>query len=85
MQFLTILKTIIALLPIIIDAVKVIEAAFPQGGQGAAKLEAVRATVASAYESATDVSGSFSAIWPAIQSAVSAIVGIANSAGVFKK
>jgi len=85
MQFLTILKTIISLLPIIIDAVKAIEAAFPQGGQGAAKLEAIRATVAAAHEAATDVSGSFAAIWPAIQSAVGAVVGIANATGVFKK
>ena len=46
---------------------------------------AVRAIVQTAYDTATDTVVKFDAIWPAIQSAVSAVVELANSVGMFKK
>ena len=85
MQFLTILKTILTLLPLLIETVRVIEAAMPQGGNGAAKLGLIRETIQSAFTVATDTSVQFEALWPAIQSVVGAIVSMFNTLGEFRK
>lgn len=85
MQFLTIVKTILSLLPLIIQAVQAIETAFPDGGQGKAKLDAIKNVLQSAYSVAGDVVGSFEAIWPAISGAVSAVVTLSNQTGLFRK
>lgn len=85
MNYVLIIKAVLTLLPFIIDAVKSIEAAFPASGQGATKLAAVRSIVETAYGTANDAAIKFDALWPAIQSAVSAVVSLANSTGLFKK
>lgn len=85
MQYIVIIRAVISLLPIIIEAVKAIESAFPESGKGQQKLGAVRAIVETAFETASDATVKFDAIWPAIQSAVSAVVSLANSTGLFKK
>lgn len=85
MQYLAIIKAVLALLPVLIEAVRAIESAFPASGQGSNKLAAVRAVVEGAYNAATDAAIEFEKLWPALQSAVSAIVGLANSVGAFKK
>jgi len=85
MQFLTVVKTILSLLPLIIQAVQALEAAFPDGGQGKAKLDALKNTLQSAYAVASDVTGSFESIWPAISGTASAIVALANQTGLFRK
>lgn len=85
MNYIIIIKAVLALLPTIIEAVKAIEAAFPQSGQGHAKIEAVRTIVEAAYGVAADAALKFDSLWPAIQSAVSAVVSLANSTGLFKK
>lgn len=85
MNFITTAKTIISLLPAIIDAVKAIESALPQSGMGAQKLALIRATLQSAYGIAKDVTGTFDQIWPAIESTVGAVVGLFNKIGVFNK
>ena len=79
------LKTILQLLPLIIQAVQAIEAAFPEGGNGKAKLEAIKGTLQGAYSVASDVTGSFEAVWPAISGAVSSVVALCNQTGIFRK
>jgi hypothetical protein len=85
MQYIAIIKAVLSLLPILIEVIKAIEAAFPQSGQGAAKLEAVRATVASAYAQASDTTVKFDVLWGPLQTAIGAFVALANSTGMFKK
>ena len=85
MQFLNILKTILTLLPLLIETVRVIEQALPQSGTGAQKLALIRDTIQSAYTIATDTTVQFEAMWPAINTVVTAIVSLFNSTGVFKK
>lgn len=84
MKYLTILKTIVAMLPIIIDAVKVVESAIPGAGQGAAKLAAVRALLESVSTVATDLGASFSDLWPALEKVIGGVVSAFNAAGTFK-
>lgn len=85
MNYIIIIRAVLALLPAIIDAVKTLEVAFPASGQGASKLSAIRTIIEAAYDTANDAALKFDQLWPAIQSAISAIVSLANSTGLFKK
>lgn len=85
MQYLTIIKTILALLPLILEAVKAIEAALPEGGQGAQKLALVRQAVQAGFDAAGEVAVSFEAVWPALEKTVGAVVGLFNTVGTFGK
>lgn len=84
-QFLTIAKIVLSLFPAIIEAVRAIEAALPQGGAGTAKLDAVRTTLQGAYSIAQNAEVQFENVWPAISAAVGAAVTLFNSTGLFKK
>lgn len=84
MKTIEILKLIVSLLPMLIDAVKAIEVAMPQGGQGEAKLAAVRTVLEGAYKTGTDASVAFEQVWPALSATVGAVVTLCNQTGVFK-
>ena len=84
MQYLTLIKTLISLLPLLVQAITAIEAAFPQSGQGSVKLELVKQTLLGAAEVSEDMdAGKFDALWPALKKTVGALVALANSSGVF--
>jgi hypothetical protein len=85
MKFLSILKLVVSILPLLIDAIKAIEEAIPGTGKGEAKLAAVRGVVESTYKVSTDVQPAFEQLWPVIQKTVGGIVDGFNAAGVFKK
>lgn len=85
LQLLSTIRLILSLLPLILDTVKAIEAALPDGGQGKAKLALIRETLASAFDVADDVTTSFEKIWPALERTVGAVVGLFNTVGAFKK
>lgn len=85
MNYFAILKAALSLLPIIIDAIKAIEAAFPEGSNGQHKLEVVKTTVQSAMDVATDVIVPFEQVWPVLQGMIAAIVSAFNALGVFTK
>lgn len=84
-NFLVTVKLVLSLLPLILDAVKAVEAALPQSGQGAQKLALVRTTLQAAFDVAGDAVTSFEQIWPALEKTIGAVVGLFNSAGIFKK
>ena len=85
MQFINVLKTILSLLPLLIQAIQLLEQAVPDSKNGTAKLEALREIVSSAYTVSTDVTASFESIWPTIQKSVAALVGLFNTVGKFTK
>ena len=67
MQFLTIIKTIISILPLIIQAIDALEAAFPVSGKGAAKLDVVKTVLQGSVEVAEDVdNGQFDKLWAVV-------------------
>jgi hypothetical protein len=85
MQFLTTLKMIISLLPLLVEAIKNLEAAMPGSGNGIAKLDALKAIVQTAYSGATDAIGTFEQVWPKISDVASGIVSSFNKSGIFVK
>lgn len=84
MQFITILKLIISLMPLVIDAVKIAEKAFPIAGTGKEKLATVQATLEASYQISSDAAISFNKVWPALKNTIAAIVAGFNAAGIFK-
>lgn len=85
MQFIQTARLILSLLPLILEVVRAVEAALPEGGLGAQKLALVRQTLQAAFDVAEDSFGSFEKLWPALERTVTAVVGVFNTAGVFKK
>lgn len=85
MQYLQTVRMVLSLLPLILSAVKAIEDALPEGGQGAAKLALVRNVIEAGYGAANDAIVSFEQAWPAINKTVAAVVSMYNSVGKFQK
>ena len=84
-NFLTIVRLVLTLLPLLIDTVKAIETAVPATGQGSAKLEMIRSTIEAAYIASGEVAVQFATLWPALQTAVAGVVTVFNNSGLFKK
>lgn len=86
MQFLIIVRTILSLFPLIVQAITTVEAAFPVSGQGANKLDLIKQVLLGAAEASDDIgNGDFDKLWPAIQKTIGAVVGLFNVTGTFKK
>lgn len=74
-----ILSAIRTLLPLVVQLVDALEAAMPQSGQGAKKLDAARAILATAVADMQGVGATFDIIWPALSAIIGARVAIAKS------
>lgn len=85
MQFVTYLKLVISLLPTIIDFVKSLEQAIPDGSKGDDKLKALKSILEVVYKNSNDSMGEFEKIWPVINNVINTVVGLFNKTGVFKK
>ena len=72
------IRTVLLLLPTIIELVKKMEELFPESGKGSMKLKLV-------IESLQQVSEISNDIIPYIESIISAVVKVFNQFGVFKK
>lgn len=69
---------VLQLLPAIIEAIKAIETAIPEGGKGKEKLAAMRAILVGADQSLEE-------LWPIIEKTIGVLVGLFNAVGTFKK
>jgi hypothetical protein len=78
MGTLSTLRTVLSLLPAIIEAIKAIEEAIPGQGKGEQKLAAIRGIVAASYEQAA-------AIMPILERVIGVLVDTFNAVGVFTK
>lgn len=85
MQFLTTVRLILSLLPLILDTIRIIEQSLPQGGAGREKLALVRTAIESAWDAAAEKVGDINTLWPAIERVIGAAVAMYNNAGAFKK
>jgi len=85
MKYLTIIKLVVSLLPVLIEAIKAVEAAIPGRDKGEIKLAAVRGVLEGVYGTATDLGVTFAEAWPAIAKAAAALVLAFNTVGEFQK
>ena len=83
-NFLAIFQLVLQLLPIIVDAVRTIERAYPQAGQGVQKLAMVQAILQSAYEDVSNAAVTFEKLWPTLRTAIGTVVALENKLGNFK-
>jgi hypothetical protein len=72
------LKTILLVLPFLIEAIKALEEAIPGQGKGEQKLAAIRGIIEASYEHA-------SSIMPVVEKVIKVLVDTLNATGVFKK
>lgn len=85
MAFFEILKLVIGLLPLLLQAIKAVEQAIPDTGKGSEKLELIKGLVQTSYDTSSKLSVSFEQLWPTVQGTVQAIVNAFNNTGTFKK
>lgn len=83
MSFLTILKLVVQLLPLVLEAVKAAEAAIPQSGQGASKFAFVKDLLTTTVDLGNEVAEKDYA--SALDKTIALAVKLYNSTGVFKK
>ena len=82
MNFLTIAKTVLSLLPLIIQTINELEKAFPVSGAGAQKLDVLKTIMQSSYDISEDgKDGKFDNLWPAVVKIVSSLVSLKNKTG----
>lgn len=74
LNFIAIIKTLIAILPILKDLITAAEGFFPAQGSGVQKLELVKTMLQSAYDAVGKIETPFSAIWPVLQSIITYVV-----------
>ncbi len=82
MQFFALIKLLLSILPLVIDCVKAVEAAFPSI-KGSSKLGMVMNTINTAATHASDMEHSVEAIAGPVQSLVNGVVSTFNAAGIF--
>jgi hypothetical protein len=71
---------ILSLIPVLIDAIKAIEAAIPGSGNGEKKLAMVREVM----ETADDTADEVIKLWPTIEKIIAVIVKTLKATGIFK-
>lgn len=84
-RFLQVLNLVSSFYPLLIQIIDALEMSMPTGGNGRAKLEALKATIEGAWGTVQDFGVSFTDAWPALERAVAAIVAFRNVTGLFKK
>ena len=72
------LIAIFQFVPVLVEAIKAIEAAVPGAGKGEQKLAAIR-------EILEQVDASYSALWPKLSGIVGVLVKLFNATGELKK
>lgn len=77
MNFISTINTVIGIIPQIVAVIDALEAAVPQSGKGAAKLDVVKTVLQGAVEAADDIdNGQFDKIWPIVSKIVAAVVAM---------
>lgn len=74
-----------ALMPLVNTAITTVEALFPEGGSGAAKLEAVKQILAAAWSKVQGAEATFEEVWPMLEGVIAALIAVLNNFGLFKK
>ena len=83
MNFITILKLVVQLLPLVLQAVRAAEDAIPQSGQGAAKFQFVKELLSDTAAIGSEVGEKD--YLNALEKTITLAVKLFNSSGVFKK
>lgn len=84
-KFLNILAIVSQLFPLVLSFIRNLEEAFPQSGQGGAKLEMLRKLLESAFESIGQVGVTWAEIWPRLNVMINSVVAMYNALGTFRK
>lgn len=84
-KFLNLFVLLSQLFPAVLTFIRELENAFPQSGQGAAKLQIIREMLEKAFAAVGDVGIKWVEIWPMLNALIERVIALANTLGVFKK
>jgi len=82
-QLIAIITLINQLFPLILQTIKTVEAAFPQTGQGAAKMAIVQGVIQNAMNASNELQVTVTQIAPVVTPIVNGVVAMLNSTGQF--
>lgn len=85
MKFLTILRLIVELLPVVIEMIKKVEELIPGQGEGEKKLNMVRQMLEAVFSSSGSIGVAFEELWVPLKKVIDTWVSLFNSNGLFKK
>lgn len=83
MNFLSVLKLVLQLLPLILQTIKEVEASSPLSGSGAAKMELVKGLLVNTVDIGTDIDKNQYGV--AIEKVITLAVNFFNKTGTFSK
>ncbi len=75
-NFIKLFATITKLLPLVVDAVRAVEAAFPQAGAGALKTAMIKNMMQQSYATIMSAEVSFESMWPTLEGVIANAVSI---------
>lgn len=75
-NFIKLFATLTKLLPLIVDAVRAVEAAFPQAGAGALKTAMIKNMMQQSYATLASAEVSFDSMWPTLEGVIANAVKI---------
>ena len=78
-NFFAILQIVNQLFPLLKQMIDVVESAFPQGGNGAAKLEMVKQNLQNAYATISGASIAFEQVWSVLKPQIDSIVALTKT------
>lgn len=84
-HYLKIVQLAVSMIPLLIDAIKAVEAAVPGTGRGEQKLALVRELLESAHRTTQGMDVAFSELWPVLQTLINRLVATFNADGSLSK
>ena len=85
LQFITIFRTVIQILPHLITVISILETAVPQGGSGEKKLEALKSILKTVHDASDGASVPFEQLWSVLAPITGVIVTLTNNASTGKQ
>jgi len=82
-QLIAILKVVLSIIPVIIEAIKALEKAFPVAGLGAEKIAIIRMAFEEVYGTVNETMPPLEKVWAGIARLISALVALFNKTGGF--
>jgi hypothetical protein len=82
---LTVIKLLLSIAPDLVALIKKLEELWPDGGLGKAKLSIIKEYMAGAWTVAEGVLPDFEKVWNKVETIISGVISILNTAGIFKK
>lgn len=84
-HYLKIVQLAVSMIPLLIEAIKAVEAAVPGQGRGEQKLALIRELLESAHRTTQGMDVAFAELWPVLQALIDRLVATYNADGTLAR